>query len=180
MTNQSKDSNKRFRFKIGDAILTVLFFASLGLTIWGINIYRLTIIDIRYLLATVFIGVIVAFTALTFLIKSSYSNFWTFFIKAGIGGGLFYFGLLFLNQQFADKKLSEEEFKIIRTGTLGRGMSSGSCFQPYVIIDFQKTEKQLVFYCDDADVIKHSTKVVLTYSQGAFGFNIIKSKRLTN
>ena len=178
MMRNKKDTNKKFNFKTGDAILTVLFFTSIGLTIWGINIYRLTIIDIKYLFATFAFGVIIAFATLTFFVKSSYSKFWTFFIKAGIGGGLFYFGLLFLNKQFADKKFTTEDFKIIKTGTLGRGRSS-TCFQPYVIIDFYGTEKQLVFYCDDAQIIKHSAKVNFTYSKGSFGFNIIKSKRLT-
>ena len=179
MMRNNKDPNKKFNFKTGDAILTVLFFTSIGLTIWGINIYRLTIIDIKYLFAIVAFGVIIAFATLTFLVKSSYSTFWTFFIKAGIGGGLFYFGLLFLNKQFADKKITTEDFKIIKTGTLGRGRSS-TCFQPYVIINFYGTEKQLLFYCDDAQIIKRSTKVNLTYSKGSFGFNIIKSKRLTD
>ena len=178
MMRNNKDPNKKFYFKTGDVILTVLFFTSIGLTIWGINIYRLTIIDIKYLFTTVAFGVIIAFATLNFLVKSRYSKFCTFFIKAGIGGGLFYFGLLFLNKQFADKKFTTEDFKIIKTGTLGRGRRS-TCFQPYVIIDFYGTEKQLVFYCDDAQIIKHSAKVNLTYSKGSFGFNIIKSKRLT-
>ena len=179
MKRNNKDPNKKFNFKTGDAVLTILFFLSIGLTIWGINIYRLTIINIEYLFWIVAFGVIIAFATLTFLVKSSYSTFWTFFIKAGIGGGLFYFGLLFLNKQFADKKITTEDFKIIKTGTLGRGRSS-TCFQPYVIINFYGTEKQLLFYCDDAQIIKRSTKVNLTYSKGSFGFNIIKSKRLTD
>lgn len=179
MTRNSKNPNKKFNLQTGDAILTFLFFASIGLTIWGINIYRLTIIDIKYLFVTIAFGVIIAFVILTWLIKSSYSTIWTFLIKAGIGGGLFYFALLFINQHFADKEILTEQFLIVKKGTLGRGKSS-SCFQPYVNIDFYGTEKQLVFYCDFADAVKHSTKVNLTYSKGAFGFNIIKSKQLTD
>lgn len=177
MTRKTKDPNKIFDFQIGDAILTVLFFASVGLTIWGINIYRLTIIEIKYLFATVTFGIIIVFAILTWLVKSSYSIIWTFLIKAGIGGGLFYFGLLFINQQFADKELLTDHFLIVKKGTLGRGKSS-ICFQPYVNIDFYGTEKQLIFYCDYADTVRHSTKVNLTYSKGALGFYIIKSKNL--
>lgn len=179
MTRKNKEPNKKNNFQTGDAILTLLFFASLGLTIWGINIYRLTIIDTKYLFATISFGIIIAFAILTLLVKSSYSTIWTFLIKAGIGGGLFYFTLLFINQQFADKELVTEQFLIVKKGTLGRGKSS-SCFQPYVNIDFYGTEKQLVFYCDFADAVKHSTKVNLTYSKGAFGFDIIKSKQLSD
>jgi hypothetical protein len=179
MTRKNKEPNKNFDFQPGDAILTVLFFTSIGLTVWGINIYRLTIIDIEYLFMTICFGVIISSAILTWLIKSSYSTIWTFLIKAGIGGGLFYFALLFINQQFADKEFLTEQFLIVKKGTLGRGKSS-SCFQPYVDIDFYGTEKQLVFYCDFADAVKHSTKVNLTYSKGAFGFNIIKSKQLAD
>jgi hypothetical protein len=82
------------------------------LTIWGTNIYRLTIIDIKYLVAIVAFGIITSLVTLTFLIKSSYSAFWTFFIKAGIGGGLSYFGLLFFNQQFASKEVLAAQFQI--------------------------------------------------------------------
>lgn len=179
MTRNTKKPNKTFRFQTGDIILTLLFFVSLVLTILGINIYRLTIIDTKYLLASCAFGMVIVFVILTFVIKSSYSKKWTFLIKAGIGAGLFYFGLLFINQQFADKELQTGQFLIIKKGTLGRGKSS-SCFQPYVNIDFYGTEKQLVFYCDDAITVKHSTKVNLTYSTGAFGFNIIKSKQLAD
>jgi len=121
----------------------------------------------------------VSFTILTFLVRSEYAKFWSFFIKAVIGGGFFYFGLLFLNQQFADKKLLTEDFLIIKTGTLARG-GKGSCSQPFAIIDFYGTAKELIFYCDFSKVIKHSSKVNLTYSKGAFGFNVIKSLQLAN
>lgn len=173
--NNDKYPNKKISFKLGDAILTVLFFISIVLTIWGINIYRLTIIDTKYLFTAIALGAIIAFAILTFLVKSSYSTFWTFLIKAGIGGGIFYFGLLFFNYQFADKEMLTEDFKIIKNGTLS---SRNNCSQSYVIIDFYGTEKQLVFYCDYADIIKHSTKVNLTYLKGALGFNVIKSKQL--
>jgi len=83
----------------------------------------------------------------------------------------------FLNQQFSDKELLTEDFQIIKIGTRGGGRGN-KCPQHYAIIDFYGTEKELVFYCDYAELIKHSTKINLTYSKGAFGFNVIKSKQL--
>ena len=179
MTRKNKDPNKKFNFQTGDTVLTLLFFASIILTIWGINIYRLTIIDPKYLFVTIAFGITIAIALLTRLLKSSYSTIWTFLIKAGIGGGLFYFALLFINMQFANKELLTEQFQIVKKGTFAHGKSS-SCFQPYVYIDFYGTEKQLVFYCDFADIVKRSTKVNLTYSKGYLGYNIIKSKQLTD
>ncbi len=179
MTKKSKTSNKKFNFQTEDKILSILFFTSNCLTVWGITIYQLTIIEPKYLFATITFGIIIGFVVLSLLIKSSYSIFWNFLIYAAISSGLVYFAFLFTNQQFADKELQREEFLIIGKGTLGRGKKS-SCSQPYVNIDFYGIEKQLVFYCQFADTIEHSTKVDLTYSKGLFGFIIIKSKQLTD
>ena len=177
--NKLRNNFKKLNLKTGDIVLIGLFFISLGLTIWGISIYRFTIIDTKYLLATIAIGICISLVALTFSVKSSYSTFWAAFIKTGIGGGFFYFGLLFLNQQFADKELLTNDFLIIKTGTLGRGGKS-ICSQPYAVIDFYGTEKELLFYCGFSEIIKRSSKVTLTYSKGTFGFNVIKSQSLRN
>jgi hypothetical protein len=179
MTNNSIVFNKKLIFQSGDIILTILFFISISLTVWGINIYRLTIIETKYLFATIMFGIVVGFVVLSFLVKSSYSFIWTFLIKAAISAGLVYFAFLYFNQIFADKELQREQFLIVKKGTLGRGKRS-SCSQPYVNISFYGIEKQLVFYCQFADTVKKSTKVNLTYSKGLFGFNIIKSKQLTD
>lgn len=169
--------NNNFYKNKSDLILQILFLLCVGLAIWGITIYRSTIIDTKYLFVITTIGTFAAFRLIKKTLRSSYSNFWTFVASIGIGGGLFYFGILFINQQFADKESFSEQFVILKTGTLGRGKNS-SCSQPYVIIDFNGTEKELVFYCDYSEIIKHSKKVALTYSKGAFGFNVIKSKQL--
>lgn len=134
--------NKKYYFQAGDIFLTILFFISIGLTIWAINIYRLTIIEIKFLFASVMFGIITAFTVLSWLIKSNYSTIWALFIKAGIGGGFFYFGLLFFNLYFADKESETEQFKIVKKGTLVRRKGHG-CSQPYVDIDFYGTQKKI-------------------------------------
>jgi hypothetical protein len=173
----NKVFNRPLNFKKGDTILFLLFFASGCLIVWAINIYRVTIIDTKLLYVVSAIGTVIAFLAIHFIIKSTFSKFWTLFISIVIGSGTFYFGLLFLNQTFSGKEIIEEDFQIIKTGTLGRSRST-RCSQPYVIIDFHGTEKQLVFYCDFAETMKRSSKVSLTYSKGLFGFDIIKSKQL--
>jgi hypothetical protein len=173
----SKLYNPPFNFKAGDAILFFLFLISICLAVWAVNIYRLTVVDTSLLFIVSAIGTVVAFFAVHFLIKSSYSKLWTLFISIVIGSGAFYFGLLFLNQTFSDKEIIAEDFQIIKIGTLGQSRPT-RCFQPYAIIDFHGTEKQLVFYCDFAEAMKKSSKVSLTYSKGLFGFDIINSKQL--
>lgn len=171
----SKVFNRPFKFKTGNTILFLLFIASLGLTVWAINIYRLTIIDTNILIIVCAVGALIAFFAIRLLIKSTYSKFWTLFICIVVGSGIFYFGLLFLNQTFSDKAIMKEYFQIVKKG--GRSRKT-RCFHPYVVIDFHGKEKQLVFYCDFAETIKLSSKVNLAYSKGLFGFDIIRSKLL--
>lgn len=178
MTQTSQDFKGKFNIKTGDTILAFLFFASIGLTVWAISIYRLTIIDIKYLFAASALGAIIALTIILIRRKSTYSIIWTFIISVASGAGLFYFGLLYLNQAFADKETLTEELQIIKTGNLGRGRKS-RCFQPYAVVDFHGTQKQLVFYCEYEKTIKDYSKVTVNYSRGLFGFDIIKSKQLT-
>lgn len=161
----------------GDAILTVLFFTSVGLLVWAINIYRMTIIETKYLFSIVLFGILFAIAVLSWAVKSSYSTFWTVLIKSGIGGGLFYFFFLFLNQQFAETNIQTEQFLIIEKGTLARGTKS-TCGQPFVYIDFYGIEKQLVFNCRFTESVRASNKVKLTFSNGGLGFTILRSKQL--
>jgi hypothetical protein len=177
MTQKNLDLKRKLNLNTGDTIITFLFLASIGLTIWAIRIYRLTIIDTKYLFAAAAFGTIIAFAIIIFRHKSTYSIFWTFIISIAIGGGFFYFGLLYLNQGFASKETLTDDFQIIETGNLGRGRKS-RCFQPYTVIDFKGTQKQLVFYCEYEKTIKNYSKVSVTYSKGLFGFDVIKSKRL--
>lgn len=160
-----------------DKILHILFLFGIALAIWGITIFRLTIIDIKTLFIIATIGTAFAFITIKKILKSSYAHFWILFISIAVGGGGFYFSTLFLNQYFADKNSVTNEFKIIDTGNLARGRRS-SCSQPFAIIDFNGIEKQLVFYCDYEKTIMNFSKVLLTYKNGLFGFDIIETKEL--
>lgn len=169
--------NRHFQFNKVDNILGLVFVVAICLTVWAVNIYRLTIIDTEYLFIVSAIGAAVGVFLILKYFKSTYAKLWIVFLGLAIGGGIFYFSLLYLNQVFADKKIITNDFQIVDTGTLGRGKFS-SCFQPYAIINFNGTEKQLVFYCDFEKTIKNYSKVSVTYSKGLFGFYIIKSKQL--
>jgi len=177
MKRITKIANRHFQFNKGDALLGLVFVATICLTAWAVNIYRVTIIDTEYLFIVSAIGAVVGLLLIPKYFKSTYSRLWKIFLSLAIGSGTFYFGLLYLNQAFADKEIINSNFQIVKTGTLGRGKFS-SCFQPYAIIDFNGTEKQLVFYCDFEKTIKNYSKVLVTYSKGQFGFYVIKSKQL--
>lgn len=178
MKQHSQDLKRKLSFKPGDIILTILFFASICLTIWAIGIYRLTVIKIKYLFTAAALGAFIVFAITLFRLKSTNSIFWTFIMSVFIGGGFFYFGLLYLNQALADKEMLTDDFKIVEAGNLGRGKKS-SCFQPYAVVDFYGTRKQLMFYCEYEKTIKNYSKVTVKFSKGLFGFDVIKSKQLT-
>jgi hypothetical protein len=169
--------HQTYKFNLENRILFVLFMASIGLAIYTVNLYRITIIgkDTLFIVST--IGVLIGLLLIRVFIKNADSNFWTYLIGIIISISVSNFGLLFLNQTFSDKEIKNEIFQIEKRGTLGRGKSS-KCFQPYVVIDFHGKEKEIVFYCDSSEQLKLASNLSIAYSKGLFGLEIIKSKKL--
>lgn len=159
-----------------DIILTVLVLLTFYLILQGIDIYRLTIINSKYLLGFSIAGGCLGFVVLHVWTRKMYSLFLIFLIGFTIGAGLFYAGLLFFNQTFADKESVTKEFTILKTGNFAG--KRGSCLEPYAIVDFQGTRKQLIFSCEYEHTIKSYQKVTLTYRNGFFGFETIIYKEL--
>jgi hypothetical protein len=172
-----KTATTNARHQISNIILAILFFASMGLIIWGINIYRLTIINPKYLFALITFGIFPGFILIKFVLKPSYKIVWIFLNSIAIGGGTLYFLFLYLNSTYSGKEQLSGNFNIIKTGTLAKGRS-GSCGSPYAVVDFNGTEKELIFFCDYENTISSFSKVRLEYSKGFFGFDIIKTKTL--
>lgn len=162
-----------------NTILMLLFLGASILSVLSSGIYQMTIIDLKYLAFVICIGAITAFMIIRIRRKCSYALIWQAFIALVIGGGFFVFGMLYLNQALADKVEMKGRFSITGKGTLGRGIGKSShCDQPYVVIDFNGTSKRLVFYCDYKETVKHAASVDITYSNGCFGFTILRSKQL--
>lgn len=173
----ARKSDKRPPWRKGNKILNFLFVISLILLIWGIDIYRLTVIEAKYLIVACIFGAAAGHLLVGLFVTSSYSRMWNVLLRSLIGASFTYFSILFLNQQFASRSLFRAEFKIIETGSLARGRWA-RCSQPYVIIDFHGKLKQLIYYCDKEEEIQHSQKVIIQYSKGAFGFAVIESSQL--
>lgn len=164
------------RNKIIDGALSILFILSIVIVVWGINIYRKTIIDPKYLFAVVSIGTVIAAVILFFVTKNFLNAFFTLFIAAAIGGGTTYFLTLYLNKELAVKEISSETFDIKTTGNLGS--RKGGCRSPYAVIDFYGNEKQLVFYCEYEKSI-HDYKIVkVDFFRGFFGFPVVETQTL--
>jgi hypothetical protein len=155
--------------------LFVLFIMSFGLIIWAIAIYRLTIIPASYILIIGALGTgICAFLFLLTTMKY-FSVFWLLFQAAVIGGGIFVFVFLFINEQAAARKITVSAFDIIRNGNLE---SSEGCAKPYVVILFDRVEKEFLFDCAYEKSVKSFKKLQLSYYHGVFGFDVVTNKTL--
>jgi hypothetical protein len=174
---KDKRLKKEPRNKRMEAGFTLLLIISSFLIIWGIIIYRRTIIEPKYLFGVICMGTIVAVIILLFITKDYLKAFWTFFMAAIMGGGTLYFITLYLNRELADEEITSELFDIQSSGTLAKGRSS-SCRSPYAVINFYGVEKELVFNCAFENSIHEFKKVKIDYSKGFWGFPVVRHQTL--
>ncbi len=158
--------------------LTFLITVSCGcLAIWSTNIYRNTIIDWKILVPPIIIGIIIILIAFWKLLLNIGYQIWAiFFITSVCGGGLSHFGIMYLNQRFSVTDTITETYNIERKGTLTKGRSV--CSQPFVVINFDGQEKDLIFNCDISDTFQKYSKIEISYYKGLLGYNVIKEKLL--
>ena len=162
-------------FKIINGVLGTLFIGSLLLTMWEIDIYEKTFIPFKFpFLIWVLTGL--AFTPFFKRILTIYFTTPFLFLQIVYNivtwGGLFVSAFMFANYYLADKTTIVINEKIISTGHLARG-SRGTCEKPFIIINYNGQEKQLVFYCDTQVELYKS--VDLTIANGFLGYDIVKN-----
>ena len=165
-------------FKIVNTILVTLLIISLLLTFWEINIYQKTFIPFKIpFLIWVLTGLILT----PFMTRILTIYFTTPFLPLQIvynivtWGGLTVTIFMLANYYFAEKTTVVITEKIISTGHLARGLR-GHCEKPFIIINYDGQEKQLIYYCD-TQVEKYSS-VVLTIASGFCGYDIITNSDL--
>ncbi len=71
---QITKANRQFQFNKDDSVLGLIFAATLCLTVWAVNIYRLTIIDTEYLFIVSVIGAVVGLVLIPKYFKSTYTK----------------------------------------------------------------------------------------------------------
>jgi hypothetical protein len=156
-----------------DQILSCLFLVAILSAFWAISIYRVTVVETRYLIGILFVGSLLGILSLTFARKSTLPKFFILLIQSLVGAIISLTMLLFLNRQFADRRSEQSKFEIIKKGEFSKGRFS-NCRQPYIIINFGGVEKQLVLYCYEVELIEAASVVSLTYSKGLFGFSVLQ------
>lgn len=154
----------------------LLFCVAMGLSIWGIHIYRITIIPVKILFATISIGAIILLPIVSLVFKPL-SGFWRIAMSIIVGAGLSYFLALFANKQFSSPEVQSTICPIIKTGSLS-GKIRSKCRRTYAIINYQGKEKELIFDCGYDKTITSYSSVRIDYKMGLFGYPIIMKKQL--
>ena len=172
------------KYKLSNIIEVVILFMGFILTIFAINIFRLTFIPLKTSLGIYFIAGIVGYFVYRKkfygIYKSKALNFVTSIIcLVGSFGGMFIFLFLALNFYLADKETNKENFVVVKTGSLAKG-GKGNCNKPYVIIERSNLEKQLIFKCNLSKKISAIKSIDLTLSKGKLGYYIIRHTQFIN
>ena len=185
----NKSTNKTSRFRlIGervssgnkrlDTLVVTLFFLGLILLIWEVFIYRRTIIALEIpLLIWLTPGIF-----LTPLLYDKMNNIdgmrahWILHYVAHtcMTGAFLLFGFMASNYYFADNQTVDKQFEIIRKGSLPGPKGHRDEREPYVEIDYNGFEKQIVFKYSDTEKIDSARYVNLTVKKGLFGYDILE------
>ena len=171
--DHSKSKYKQFRSS--GIVLPILFFVSLILATWAVNVYYKTVVSIASILIVLSFGIGTAMTIGVLL--NTHKSFWNNIMSVVIGAGMAFFGFMQLNKTYADKHIVGATFDIMRSGNFPK-TGKGWCGQPYVIIDFNGIEKRLKFYCKYESTIGNYKKVRLEYQEGFLGCPIICDQTL--
>ncbi|MBN2395039.1 MAG: hypothetical protein JXC36_01090 [Candidatus Atribacteria bacterium] len=161
-----------------DALITILFFVGLILLFWEVFIYRRTIIELK-------IPLLIWLTPGVFLTPLLYDTFnkidgmkahWTLHYVAHtcMTGAFLLFGFMASNYYFADNHTVDKRFEIIKKGSLPGSKGHRDEREPYVEIDYNGFEKQIVFQYSDTEKINSAKYVNLTVKKGLLGFDILE------
>jgi hypothetical protein len=161
----------------------VPFLGGALLTIWEINIYRVTFISVYILLSIwVLTGVLI-----TPVFKKTFniycfnpytpertSIFFHLLFNIISFGGIVVFLFMWTNQTFNDPIKVVRNLPVVSSGHLAK--SRHSCGDPYVHVIYKNTEKELVFPCGTE--IENYSSVYIEITKGLFGFDVITNQTL--
>jgi hypothetical protein len=164
-------------------LLGVLFFAGAALTVWEIEIYRVTFISAKILtLVWVLTGLLI-----TPLFKNIFNIycfnpytpgrtpiFFYILFNTVSFGGILIFLFMFINQTFGSQTKTIITLPIVSYGHFAK--TGKNCGQPYANVMYKGEEKELVFYCGTE--IKKYKSVYVEITKGLFGFEVITNKTL--
>jgi hypothetical protein len=164
-------------FQSANLLLSSIFIGSIFLIVWEIKIYQKTFIPLKipfliWLLTGLLLTPILRKKLAVYLETNNILLQIVYSIMTC--GGFLVSAFMLPNYYMANKETSVINKRIISTGSLGS--SKGGCRQPFIIINYDGLDKQLVYYCGIK--VDQYQSVDLTISKGFFGFDIVRSSEL--
>jgi hypothetical protein len=160
-----------------DFLLKTLFFVGLILLVWQIFIYRRTIIDLNIPLFICFTpGLILTplfFKKLNYI--DGTRGHWTlhYLFHTITVGGIILFCFMSSNFYLANNVSVQSKFKIIDRGSLPGRKRHRDERSPYVIINYNGMNKQLIFSYEKMDEVMAAKYLLLKVKKGLWGFDIL-------
>lgn len=155
-------------------IYGITAFIGIVSAIWGHQIYLLTVINSLWLIFISLIPSIILFLVIRkhyLSVHDTRKNLWPFLNSLFSVGFLVTSLLLIMNYKFASPEVKTMTFDIHESGKLG-----GRARKPYVIIQYGKSTKKLVFKNNSS--IEPTNRIRLVTSEGLFGFEVILSQEI--
>jgi hypothetical protein len=170
------------KIKTADLVYGIPFLTGLALQILAVELFRQTFISSRITIGIFFLSGLIGFYLLRRYIQGTFQNklldltISFIYCLVAIGGVVTYL-FLAVNYHLANGHTTRHHFRILETGTLGKGPAS-DCFQPFAIIEKNGLTKEIILDCDLPKDITVYKSIALTVSDGRLGFGIIKNKEL--
>jgi len=172
LSEKTNKKNTRIR-NIGGA----LFFLGLVLLLWEIEIYRDTIIDLK-------IPLLIWLTPGLVLTPIFYSRInaldrkanWAlhYFLHTCMTGSFLLFSFMATNLYFSDSQSTIKHFNVINTGSICGPKGHRDEREPYVDINYEGLEKEVVFTYEETAKVMSAKSVKLTVRKGLLGFDILE------
>jgi hypothetical protein len=171
--------------QIFDNIIAALFILGLILLVGEILIYRKTIIGLKIpLLIFLVPGFILTpiFYKKLNEIDNGIDNyhciikcFLHYVLHSCMTGGILVFLFMATNFYFADKNITTRRFEIIRIDSLPGSKGHRSERKPYVVINYDGMEKELIFTYSETEQVKIAKFVTLEVKKGLLGFDVLEN-----
>ncbi|GAB7088142.1 hypothetical protein [Marinifilum fragile] len=162
-----------------DNIIVFLFILGIALLTCEIYIYRKTLIELKIpLMIWLTPGIVLTpifYNKLNDIdgMKAHWSLH--YILHSCMTGAFVLFSFMAVNYFFADNEVVSKEFKVQETGSLAGGKRNRNKRSPYVVINYEGMEKQLVFSNSQMDKVMNSKSAVLKVRKGRLGFDVLEN-----
>jgi hypothetical protein len=162
-----------------DNLVKILFVMGLISLVFEIILYRKTIIELKIpLIIWLTPGIL-----LTPLLYNRMNNIdgmkahWTmhYVLHTCMTGAFILYAFMATNYYLANDSIETKSFKVIGTGSLPGPKYHRSEREPYVLINYEGMEKQLVFSYPETAKINSAQTATLRIKKGLWGYDILES-----